>query len=112
MNDTPHRPEYLRYPVYRDTLVTGHTNLQWPSSLEQKVTVRKDDWDSFLADFSSFVQKYEILLTQLVLAQSKVEGFKEKTQLQIDGSRQALNQIRAALDKLSNETEEELNEPD
>jgi hypothetical protein len=80
--------------------------------LGQKVTFSKEEWDAFLADFSKFVQKYEILMTQLVLAQSKVEGFKEKTQLQIDGSRQAINQVRTAIDRLSNETEEELNEPD
>jgi hypothetical protein len=112
MNDMSRLPEYSSPSVYREALVIGHTPLRWPSGLGQKITVTKDDWDSFIADFSSFVQKYEILLTQLVLAQSKVEGFKEETQLQIDGSRQALNQIRAALDKLSSETEEELNEPD
>jgi ElaB/YqjD/DUF883 family membrane-anchored ribosome-binding protein len=79
--------------------------------LGETVTVSKKEWDAFLAEFSRFVQKYELLLSQLDLAQTKLEGFKEKAQLQIDGSREALNQVRAALDRLSDEAEEELDEP-
>jgi len=78
----------------------------------QTVTVVKEHWDAFLAEFSLFAQKYELLLGQLDLARGKLEGFKEKTQLQIEGSRDALHQVRAALDRLSDEAEEELSESD
>jgi len=80
--------------------------------ITQTVTVGKEHWDAFLAEFSLFVQKYELLLGQLDLSKTRLDGIKEKTQLQIEGSRDALHQVRAALDKLSDETEEELSESD
>ena len=38
------------------------------------VTVSKSEWDSFLDEFTNLVQKYELVLAQLNLARTRIEG--------------------------------------
>ncbi len=61
-----------------------------------------------MAEFSELVQKYQLILSQLDLARTKVEGLRERTEQQIAKSGETLRQVRVALDRLCNETEEEL----
>ncbi len=61
-----------------------------------------------MAEFSELVQKYQLILSQLDLARTKVEGLRERTEQQIAKSGETLRQVRAALERLCDETEEEL----
>jgi len=72
------------------------------------VTVSKHEWEAFLADHSKLVQKYELLLTQLHIVRTKIEGIREKTGQQMAKSGETLRQVKRALDRLSEETEREL----
>ena len=80
--------------------------------LRAVVTVSKSEWDSFLDEFTNLVQKYELILAQLNLARTRIEGLNEKTRQQIATSGEALRQIDAAVERLCDETEDELNEQD
>jgi hypothetical protein len=72
------------------------------------VTVSKNEWEAFLADHSKLIQNYELLLTQLRIVRTKIEGIREKTEQQMVKSGETLRQVKRALDRLSEETEREL----
>jgi hypothetical protein len=72
--------------------------------------LNRNEWEAFLSDFSDLTKKFELILGQLDLAQTKTEGLREKTKQQVAKSGEALRQVRSALDKLCDETEERLHE--
>jgi uncharacterized protein YutD len=74
--------------------------------------VSKSEWDSFLDEFTNLTQKYELIVAQLNLTRTRIEGLNEKTQQQIATSGEALRQIEVAVERLCDETEDELNEQD
>ena len=76
------------------------------------VTVSRNEWDAFLADHSKLLQKYELLLSHVSLARTKLEGIREKTEQQMARSGETLRQVKMALDRLCEETERELFEPE
>lgn len=76
------------------------------------VAVSKNEWEAFLADYSKLVQKYELLLGHISLARTKLEGIREKTEQQMGRSGETLRQVKMALDRLCEETERELFEPE
>ncbi len=80
--------------------------------MEQVVNVSRSEWEAFLADHSKLLQKFELLLTQLDLTRTKFEGLEERTAQQMSKSGEALDQIKTALDRLCEETEELLVEPE
>lgn len=69
------------------------------------VTVSRKDWDEFLADFSTFAKRYEVLLGHLDLARTRIEGIRERTDQQMKQSSETLRQVRSAIDRLCDETE-------
>ena len=76
--------------------------------MDSVISVSRSEWESFLAEFSELVQKYQLILSQLDLARTKIEGLREKTEQQIAKSGETLRQVRAALESLCEQTEEEL----
>jgi len=76
--------------------------------LDSVISVSRSEWESFLAEFSELVQKYQLILSQLDLARTKIEGLREKTEQHIAKSGETLRQVRAALESLCDQTEEEL----
>jgi ElaB/YqjD/DUF883 family membrane-anchored ribosome-binding protein len=80
--------------------------------LDSVISVSRSEWESFLAEFSELAQKYQLILNQLDLARTKVEGLREKSEQQLAKSSETLRQVRAALERLCDETEEELLEPE
>jgi len=72
------------------------------------VTVSKNEWNAFLEDYSKLVQKYELLLSQLDLARTRIEGLHERTEQQMAKSGETLRQVKSALDRLCEETERQL----
>ena len=76
------------------------------------VTVSRNEWDAFLADHSKLLRKYELLLGHVSLARTKLEGIREKTEQQMARSGETLRQVKMALDRLCEETERELFEPE
>jgi len=69
------------------------------------VTVSRRDWDEFLADFSTFVKRYELLLGRLDVARIKIEGMRERADQQMRQSGETLRQVRSAIDRVCDETE-------
>jgi hypothetical protein len=80
--------------------------------MESVINVSRNEWDAFLADHSKLLQKYELLLGHLSLARTKLEGVREKTEQQMAKSGETLRQVKMALDRLCEETERELFEPE
>jgi ElaB/YqjD/DUF883 family membrane-anchored ribosome-binding protein len=80
--------------------------------MDSVVTVSRNEWDAFLADHSKLLQKYELLLSHVTLARTKLEGIREKTEQQMARSGETLRQVKMALDRLCEETERELFEPE
>jgi hypothetical protein len=76
------------------------------------VTISRGEWDAFLADHTRLVQKYELLLTQARLARTRIEGIRERTEQQMAKSGETLRQVKSALDRLCEETERQLLEPE
>lgn len=76
--------------------------------MDPTVAVSSGEWDSFLSEFSKLVQKYELVLSHLDLARSRIEGLQEKTEQQMAKSGETLRQVKGALDRLCEETEAEL----
>jgi len=76
--------------------------------MEPVVSVSRNEWDAFLADHSKLVQKYELLLSHLDLARTRIEGLREKTEQQIAKSGETLRQVKSALDRLCEDTERQL----
>jgi oligoendopeptidase F len=76
--------------------------------MERIVSVSKAEWEAFLADYARFVHKYELTLSQLDLARTRMQGLHERTQQQILKSRETLRQVKSALDKMCEETESRL----
>jgi len=74
--------------------------------------LNRNEWEAFLSEFSELTKKYELLLSELDLSRTKIEGLQEKTKQQVAKSGEALRQVRGAVDKLCDETEEMLNEPE
>jgi hypothetical protein len=72
------------------------------------VTVSKGEWEAFLTDHSRLVRKYELLLSNIELARTKMEGIREKTEQQMAKSGETLRQVKRALDRLCEETETQL----
>jgi hypothetical protein len=80
--------------------------------MDSVVTVSRNEWDAFLADHSKLLQKYELLLSHVTLVRTKLEGVREKTEQQMARSGETLRQVKMALDRLCEETERELFEPE
>lgn len=76
--------------------------------MEPFVSVSRHEWDAFLADHSKLVQRYELLLSHLDLARTRIQGLHEKNEQQMAKSSETLRQVRTALDRLCEETEERL----
>ncbi len=76
--------------------------------MDLAVSVSRDEWESFLGEFSKLVQKYELVLSHLDLARARIEGLQEKTEQQMAKSGETLRQVKTALDRLCEETEAEL----
>lgn len=76
--------------------------------MDSVISVSRTEWESFLAGFSELVQKYQVVLNQLDLARTKIEGLREKAEQQIAKTGETLRQVTAALERLCEETEEEL----
>jgi len=76
--------------------------------MEPIVSVSRNEWDAFLADHSKLIQKYELLLSNLDLARTRIQGLHEKTEQQMAKSGETLRQVTAALNRLCEETENEL----
>lgn len=76
--------------------------------MEPVVSVSKSEWEAFLADHSKLVQRYELLLSQLDVARTRIEGLREKTEQQMAKSGETLRQVKSVLDKLCEETERQL----
>jgi uncharacterized protein YutD len=74
------------------------------------VKFSRNEWEEFLSEFSELVRKYKLILTQLDLAQTRIEGLHERNRTQIAKSGEALLQVRAAVEKLCEKTEGVLNE--
>jgi len=74
------------------------------------VTVSKSEWQAFLEDHSRLVQNYELLLTKLETAHTKIAGLQERSEQQTIKSGETLRQIRTALNELCEETEKRLHE--
>lgn len=72
------------------------------------VTVSKGEWEAFLTDHSRLVRKYELLLSNIELARTRMEGIREKTEQQMAKSGETLRQVKRALDRLCEETETQL----
>jgi ElaB/YqjD/DUF883 family membrane-anchored ribosome-binding protein len=72
--------------------------------------LNKNEWEAFLSEFSELTHSYELVLVELDLAQTKIEGLHEKTRQQVAKSGEALRQVRGAVEKRCDETEEILNE--
>ena len=72
------------------------------------VSASANEWRSFLADFGIFVQKFELVLSQLDLARTRIEGLRERTEQQEVRSGETLRQVEAALHRICDETEVEL----
>ena len=76
--------------------------------MEPAVSASRSEWDSFFADHSKLVQKYELLLSHLALARTRIEGLRERTEQQMAKSGETLRQVKTTLDRLCEETEREL----
>lgn len=76
--------------------------------MAQIVSVSRNEWDAFLADHSKLIQKYELLLSNLDLTRTRIQGLREKTEQQIAKSGETLRQVKAALNRMCEETEREL----
>lgn len=76
--------------------------------MDPGVAVSRGEWDSFLSEFSKLTQKYELVLSHLDLARTRIEGLHEKTEQQMAKSGETLRQVKTALDRLCDETEAEL----
>ncbi|HUK28636.1 MAG TPA: hypothetical protein VLV31_09445 [Candidatus Acidoferrales bacterium] len=74
------------------------------------VKFSRSEWEAFFSEFSELVRRYQTLVTQLDVARSRIEGFQEKNKAQIEKSVEALSQVKLAVEKLCNRTEEVLNE--
>ena len=74
------------------------------------VNVSREEWDGFLSDHSKLMQKYELLLSHLDLARTRIQGLHEKTEQQMAKSSETLRQVRSALDRLCDDTERQLDE--
>ena len=74
--------------------------------------LNRNEWEAFLSEFSELAKKYELILGQLDLAQTRMEGLREKTKQQVAKSGEALRQVSGAVNKLCDETEETLSEPE
>jgi len=72
------------------------------------VSVSRNEWDAFLSDHSRLLQKYELLLSHLDLARTRIQGLHEKSEQQMAKSGETLRQVRTALNRLCEETEREL----
>lgn len=64
-----------------------------------------------MSEFSELAKEYALLLSQLDLVQTRMEGLREKTNQQVAKSGEALRQVMVAVEKLCDKTEEILNEP-
>jgi hypothetical protein len=73
--------------------------------MDSVVSVSRTEWEGFLADYSKLIQKYELLLSHLSVARTKIEGMRERTEQQMSKSSESLRQVRMALDRLCEETE-------
>lgn len=71
--------------------------------------VNRSEWESFLAEFSELAKKYELVLSRLDLAEGKSEGWDEKVRSQAQEGKEKLVQVRSAIEKLCDQTEETLN---
>jgi hypothetical protein len=78
------------------------------SLLKSVVSVSKSEWDAFLAEHSKLVQRYELLLSQLDITHTRIKSYHERTDKQIARSGEALRQVRSAIDKICEETEDQL----
>ena len=78
--------------------------------MEPVVSISKVEWEAFLAENSKLVQKHKLVLSELELAKTRMIGLQEKIEQQIAKSSEALRQINDVLDRLSEETERDLNE--
>ncbi len=76
--------------------------------MEPLVSESRNEWESFLSDYSKFVQKYELLLSYLSLARTKLEGLHERLEQHMANSSEALRQVRTTVDRLCEETERQL----
>lgn len=73
--------------------------------------LNRNEWEAFMSEFSELAKEYALLLSQLDLVQTRMEGLREKTNQQVAKSGEALRQVMVAVEKLCDKTEEILNEP-
>jgi len=76
--------------------------------MEPVVAVSRTEWDAFLADHSKLMQKYEVVLSRLDLAQTRIRRLRERTEQQMAKSGETVRQVRMALDSLCEETGRQL----
>jgi hypothetical protein len=57
--------------------------------MDSIVSVSRSEWDSFLADHSKLLERYELLLTQLDAARQELGNLRVEEQTRIEASRAA-----------------------
>ena len=72
--------------------------------------ISKSELEAFLLEVADFTKRYQLLLSELDAAASKLEGLRENEKLRISKSGEALSQIRQAIERLCERTEELLEE--
>ena len=74
------------------------------------VPISKSELEAFLSELADFTKRYQIALTELDSTSSKLEGVREDVRQRISKSGDALSQIRQAIERLCERTEEFLEE--
>jgi predicted nucleic acid-binding Zn-ribbon protein len=96
--------------LYYEKLLLKTIQNREKKPLESVLQVNRNEWQAFLEEFSELTKNYELLLSKLDLAQTRIQGQEERSKQLAGKSSEALRQIRSAMEKICKETEDILNE--
>lgn len=78
--------------------------------MEPAVRISRSEMEAFLSDILEFTNKYELVLNELDMAHTKLEGIRERIRQYMSRSAETLRQMRDAIEKMCRRTEDMLEE--